>query len=142
MWAGSQVQNRVWHLMDEGERIQHEITDAKERTKERKELAVRTDRIKKVGEEMKVMVDKEVEQRRQVIAEQRKLGRAAIESKRLALLEARHSDFVAKKQETAMARHEQTRAQHTMAKQAQQLAQLETELAAMMAQQASRGVSR
>jgi murein DD-endopeptidase MepM/ murein hydrolase activator NlpD len=99
-----QVRHRVGLLADEAERIKREIEEAKARTRERMELAERTDAIKKVGSQTRAWVDAELEERRKAVAEQRKVAKQAIEAKRLAILEARHADFVAKKQEAAKMR--------------------------------------
>ena len=95
-----QVRHRVGLLADEAERIKREIEEAKQRTRERKELAERTEAIKKVDKQTKVWVDEELEERRKAVDKQRKIAKQAIEAKRLAVLEARHADFVAKKQDT------------------------------------------
>ena len=99
-----QVRHRVGLLADEAERIKREIEEARARTRERMELAERTDAIKKVGSQTRAWVDAELEERRKAVAEQRKVAKQAIEAKRLAILEARHADFVAKKQEAAKMR--------------------------------------
>lgn len=108
--------------MDEETRVRHDIAEAKERTKERKALAARAGEMKKVDDETKEWMSHEMEHRREMIADQRKQSREAIEARRLALLKQRHADFVAKKEETANARA--TIQQARTAKQAQKQAQM------------------
>ena len=117
------MRHRILHLADEEERVKGEIAETRERTKERKDLAGRMQQIKKVDDETKTWMNREIEQRRQVISDQRMQSRRAIEAKRIALLEARHADFMAKKHETAQARATilQARAAKQQQKQAQML---------------------
>ena len=101
----AQVKNRIDHLKEEEARVAFEISEAKQRTSERKELAARSAAIKKVGAEVGTWQSAELEQRKRVIAEQRQQQtKNAIEAKRLALLEARHADFLTKKEEERQAR--------------------------------------
>ena len=99
-----QVKHRVGLLADEAERIRKEIEEAKTRTRERKELAERSEAIKKIDGQTKTWISSELEERRQAVAHQRRVAKQAIEAKRLALLEARHADFIRKKQEAAQMR--------------------------------------
>jgi hypothetical protein len=117
------MRHRVLHLSDEEARIKSEIAETQERTRERNDLEGRSNNQKQVGETTRKWMSEELEHRRQQIGEQRKLTRQAIEAKRLALLQARHADFVLKKEEAAKARVTilQARAAKQQQKQAQML---------------------
>jgi len=119
----AEMRHRVLHLSDEEARIKSEIAETQERTRERKDLEGRSNNQKQVGETTRKWMSEELEHRRQQIGEQRKLTRQAIEAKRLALLQARHADFVLKKEEAAKARVTilQARAAKQQQKQAQML---------------------
>jgi hypothetical protein len=99
-----QVRHRINFLQAEEARVNQKTAMARQRTREREDLASRTIAMKSIERETRDWENDELELRRQAVAEQRKLSRQAIEKRRLALLEQRHADFVAKKQEAAQAR--------------------------------------
>lgn len=99
-----QVRHRVDFLQIEEARIRRDIVQIKERTKERKELATRAVAVKKVDSDTKDWASDELELRRRAVSAQRHQTRQAIEMNRLALLEARHAEFVARKLETRQSR--------------------------------------
>ena len=80
------------------------IAEMKDKAMERMQTVARMHADKRGSAEHKGDQAWELEQRKLAVADQRRQNRQAIEAKRLALLEARHADFVRKKQQAAEAR--------------------------------------
>ena len=99
-----QVAHRLQFLAAEEERLRKEIGQTRARTEEQKELQKRSATMREVGSSVRRELDNELEHRRKVVSDQRQQNRAAIERKRLALLDARHADFMAKKASAQQAR--------------------------------------
>ena len=98
------TKDRIQHIAKEKERLQRLISETKDMTVERHEAAKRAEVMKRVGQQTEVWKHEELAQRRQAVSEQRQRTRAAIEARRMALLKARHEDFLTKKQESQLGR--------------------------------------
>ena len=98
------IAGRLEALAAEEARILAVIALTKEKTREREQIAERARASQRAKEQASKWIQAEQDERRQMINESRQQSREAVTRRRLALLEQRQADFLAKKQEAREAR--------------------------------------